>query len=61
MDRERSRREREREREMRVIFLVENLKGNHPLGKSWRSCEDNIKMDVVVIRIPTVFTHIMLI
>jgi hypothetical protein len=46
------------ERETRIIFLVKNLKGNPTLGKSWRSCEDNIKMDVGVIRIPTLFTHI---
>jgi hypothetical protein len=57
MDRKRNMRDRER-RETRIIFLVENLKGNPKLGKSWRSCEDNIKMDVGVISIPTVFPHV---
>jgi hypothetical protein len=35
--------------------------GKPPLEKYWFSCEDNIKMDVGVVRIQTVFTHIMLI
>ena len=59
MDRERSTHETD-DRNAHNISRGKS-EGKPPLGKTWRSSEDNIKMDVGVIRNPILFTHIMLI